>query len=59
VRAIEAITPGLGKDAVESRLGPPPSATADEWRYELDDHSGYLVRFDAAARVEIISSYKN
>lgn len=57
VKDIERILPGTPKDEVARVLGDAPAQQADEWVYYLDKHSGYVVKFDVADRVESVLAW--
>lgn len=55
VENVEKINKGKTKIEVEQLLGKADKETSKEWIYYLDEHSGYLVSFDAGSRVEAVN----
>lgn len=59
VSNIDKVRTGFGKNDVSRLLGPADSPSDGEWLYYLDEHSGYLVKFDPKERVASVQSWKS
>jgi outer membrane protein assembly factor BamE (lipoprotein component of BamABCDE complex) len=59
VANVEKVKKGNTKDDVEKFLGEPDNPTAGEWIYYLDEHSGYVIAFNGANRVETVNSWRS
>jgi outer membrane protein assembly factor BamE (lipoprotein component of BamABCDE complex) len=59
VESIDKIKVGDTKEDVERFLGQPDHLTGKEWLYYLDEHSGYVIKFDGVGRVGAVHSWKS
>jgi hypothetical protein len=59
VESVEKVKKGNTKYDVEELLGEADNPTAGEWIYYLDEHSGYVIAFDNASRVETVSAWRS
>ncbi len=59
IKNVERIKRGNTKEDVERVLGQADNPTDKEWIYYLDEHSGYVIAFNSASRVEAVNAWKS